>query len=169
MERTERPEVGPNKVFAIVLTGVMTGFILGLGLAVLAGSFVWLDMRVNVGLLIPAAAFLCPVFAYWKRKTFSYTLFLAGQGLLFVVLIAVYGFDAGALWSVPASLLRDGFYSAGLPLETARSIVGAILLGGNLLWIVFLVAVKLGYKNVYRQPGGIKAWTDADYPIEKVK
>jgi thiosulfate/3-mercaptopyruvate sulfurtransferase len=30
-------------------------------------------------------------------------------------------------------------------------------------------AVKLGYKNVYRQPGGIKAWDEADYPVEKVK
>jgi thiosulfate/3-mercaptopyruvate sulfurtransferase len=30
-------------------------------------------------------------------------------------------------------------------------------------------AVKLGYKNVYRHPGGIKAWTEADYPIEKAK
>lgn len=30
-------------------------------------------------------------------------------------------------------------------------------------------AVKLGYKNVYRQPGGIKGWDEADYPIEKVK
>lgn len=29
-------------------------------------------------------------------------------------------------------------------------------------------AVRLGYKNVYRQPGGIKAWDEADYPIEKV-
>ncbi|MFP5212421.1 MAG: rhodanese-like domain-containing protein [Acidobacteriota bacterium] len=28
-------------------------------------------------------------------------------------------------------------------------------------------AVKLGYKNVYRLPGGIKAWMEADYPIEK--
>jgi thiosulfate/3-mercaptopyruvate sulfurtransferase len=28
-------------------------------------------------------------------------------------------------------------------------------------------AVRLGYKNVYRQPGGIKAWDEADYPIEK--
>jgi len=27
-------------------------------------------------------------------------------------------------------------------------------------------AVKLGYKNVYRQPGGIKAWTEAGYPVE---
>ncbi len=30
-------------------------------------------------------------------------------------------------------------------------------------------AVKLGYKNVYRCPGGIKAWDEADYPVGKVK
>lgn len=30
-------------------------------------------------------------------------------------------------------------------------------------------AVKLGYRNVFRHPGGIKAWNEADYPIEKVK
>jgi rhodanese-related sulfurtransferase len=28
-------------------------------------------------------------------------------------------------------------------------------------------AVKLGYTNVYRHPGGIKAWMEADYPTEK--
>jgi thiosulfate/3-mercaptopyruvate sulfurtransferase len=30
-------------------------------------------------------------------------------------------------------------------------------------------AVKLGYKNVYRHPGGIKAWMEAAYPVEQVK
>ena len=30
-------------------------------------------------------------------------------------------------------------------------------------------AVKLGYKNVYRYPGGIKAWDQAEYPVEKAK
>ena len=30
-------------------------------------------------------------------------------------------------------------------------------------------AVKLGYQNVYRYPGGIKAWTEAGYPVEKVQ
>jgi rhodanese-related sulfurtransferase len=30
-------------------------------------------------------------------------------------------------------------------------------------------AVKLGYKNVYRQPGGIKAWIEAKYPVEKAQ
>jgi thiosulfate/3-mercaptopyruvate sulfurtransferase len=30
-------------------------------------------------------------------------------------------------------------------------------------------AAKLGYKNVYRHPGGIFAWKEAQYPIGKVK
>lgn len=30
-------------------------------------------------------------------------------------------------------------------------------------------AVKMGYKNVVRHPGGIFAWKGAQYPVEKVK
>lgn len=30
-------------------------------------------------------------------------------------------------------------------------------------------AVKLGYQNIYRCPGGIKAWKEADYPVKKAK
>jgi thiosulfate/3-mercaptopyruvate sulfurtransferase len=30
-------------------------------------------------------------------------------------------------------------------------------------------AVKLGYTNVYRYPGGIKGWMEADYPVEKAQ
>lgn len=30
-------------------------------------------------------------------------------------------------------------------------------------------AVRLGYKNVYRYPGGIFAWKGARYPVEKVR
>jgi hypothetical protein len=28
---------------------------------------------------------------------------------------------------------------------------------------------KLGYTNIYRHPGGILAWLQADYPVEKIK
>lgn len=30
-------------------------------------------------------------------------------------------------------------------------------------------ATRLGYKNAYRQPGGIRAWNEAEYPFEKVQ
>jgi rhodanese-related sulfurtransferase len=32
-----------------------------------------------------------------------------------------------------------------------------------------LWAVKSGYTNVYRMPGGIKAWLEANYPVDKVE
>jgi len=32
-----------------------------------------------------------------------------------------------------------------------------------------MLAVKLGYKNVFRYPGGIKGWAEADYPVASVK
>jgi rhodanese-related sulfurtransferase len=30
-------------------------------------------------------------------------------------------------------------------------------------------AVKLGFKDVYRYPGGIKAWKEAKYPTDKAE
>ena len=30
-------------------------------------------------------------------------------------------------------------------------------------------ATRLGYQNVYRQPGGIKAWEEAGYPVDSAK
>jgi rhodanese-related sulfurtransferase len=30
-------------------------------------------------------------------------------------------------------------------------------------------AKRLGYKNIYRYPGGIKGWAEAEYPVEEVK
>jgi thiosulfate/3-mercaptopyruvate sulfurtransferase len=30
-------------------------------------------------------------------------------------------------------------------------------------------ATRFGYKNVYRQPGGIMGWVEAGYPVEKVQ
>jgi len=32
-----------------------------------------------------------------------------------------------------------------------------------------LWAKKLGYTNVFRHPGGIKAWLESDYPVEKAE
>lgn len=133
----KRPYADTGRMLAIILKGALIGFTLGLILAVVAGSWVWLEMRVNVGLLIPAATFLCPGSTFWTRKAFSYSLFLIVQVFLLIVLIGIYGFDAGALCAVPAYLFREGFHATGLTLATAGLMVGGIFLGGNLLWISF--------------------------------
>jgi len=117
------------------MKGALIGFTLGLILAVLAGSWVWLEMRANVGFFIPAATFLCPAFCLWRRKTFTYSVFLKGQVALLIVLLLIYNFDMGALCAVPAYLFREGFHGNGLTPATAGLVVCSIYLGGNLLWI----------------------------------
>lgn len=136
MHRSEKSR-GSGKAFSIIFRGTLIGFTLGLILAVLAGSIVWLEMRVPVGLAIPATTILCPVFVFWKKKELPYSLFLAGQLLLVVSLFMIYGSDTGALWSVPAYLFREGFHQTGLPPGTAGLMVGGIFIGGNLLWTTF--------------------------------
>jgi hypothetical protein len=137
-------------MFAIILEGALIGFTLGLILAVLAGSWVWLEMRMNVGLLIPAATFLCPASTYWTRKVFFYSLFLMVQVFLLIALIGIYGFDASALCAIPAYLFREGFHGTGLTLATAGLMVGGIFIGGNLLWIAFSRERLFPMDNRYR-------------------
>jgi hypothetical protein len=141
MHPVEKPPclyAGPGKGFSLIFRAALVGFTLGLILAVPANSWVWLEMRVNAGLLIPAATLLCPVFTLWRRNAFSYSLFLMGQTILVIILLAIYGFDRGALWVVPASLFREGFHFTGLTLKTAGLTVGGIFLGGNFLWMFSL-------------------------------
>ncbi len=124
-----------GEVYYLVYSSALIGFTLGLILAVLAGSRVWLEMRLNMGHLIPVVTVLCPVLTLWKGSAFSYAVFLMEQVVLLIILLAIYGFDAGALCSVPAYLFREGFHGNSLSLTTARVMVCGIFLGGNLLWI----------------------------------
>lgn len=138
MRAAEKPPslyAGPGKGFSLIFRAALVGFTLGLILAVLASSWIWLEMHVNVGGLIPMITLMCPVFALWKRRVFSYSLFLMGQTFLVIIFLAIYGFDRGALWVVPASLFREGFHFTGLALTTAGFTVGGIFLGGNFLWM----------------------------------
>lgn len=120
-----------------ICKGALIGFSLGLVIAVGAASWVWLEMRVNVGLLIPATTVLFSILAFWKKSAFSYLLFFLAQLLLVITLLTIYGLDAGALWSIPAYIFREGFHGTGLTRGTAGLMVGGILLGGNLFWIAF--------------------------------
>ena len=120
-----------------IFKGALIGFALGLAIAVGAASWVWLEMRVNVGLLLPAATALCVMPAIGKERAFPYPLFLIAQIILGVTLLVIYGPDTGALWSIPAYIFREGFHGTGLTLKTAELMVWGILLGGNILWIAF--------------------------------
>ncbi len=134
MKRTGKQKEAEGTL-ALVSRALLIGYVLGLLLAVSAASWVWLEMRVNAGHLIPGATVVCPVLACWKKKVFPYSAFLTGQALLITVLLARYGFDPGALWSVPAYLFREGFHAPGLALGTAGLLAAGAVVAGNVWWL----------------------------------
>jgi hypothetical protein len=111
--------------------GTLFGFILGLLLSLLAGSWVWLEMRVNVGLLIPGMTIVCLATAAEWGNQFPYRFLVLLQLISIVVFIALYGFDPVALRVVPASFFREGFQAPAMSLDAANIALGVILTAGN--------------------------------------
>ncbi|MEI8172690.1 MAG: hypothetical protein WCH07_04300 [Deltaproteobacteria bacterium] len=113
------------------------GFLLGL----LSASWVWLEMRINTGLMIPSVTLVCLAIAAWKGNIFNHRIFLFSQILLMIAFVLLYGFDPVALRVVPACLFREGYQMMNMPLDTANSILVAILIGGN-AFVFRKVAIK---------------------------
>lgn len=111
-----------------------TGLIMGYFLAVILGQWIWLDMRVNVGLLIPAGTLIGAVTGVFFRGNsrvwglFVPELFLTGS------MAVIYGGDLGAFTVIPAVLLREGLFLPDLSLHNINIILVLILIGGNLGW-----------------------------------
>ncbi len=62
-------------IFINVLKGLLVGIALGTLLGILSGSWVWLEMRVNVGRMIPAVMLVCLIIAVSKKAVFRYRFF----------------------------------------------------------------------------------------------
>jgi hypothetical protein len=135
---------------ASLVRGALFGFVLGLLLSLLAGSWVWLEMRVNVGLFIPGMMLACLAAAAVWENLFPYRFFALLQLLSIAVFIALYGFDPVALRVVPASFFREGFQAQAMSLETANVVLGLILITGNTLMY------RARTKGFPRRKGGIK-------------
>ncbi len=138
-----QPAAGPTADSAIIpqgmpvllFKGALVGFTLGLGLALVASAWIWLEMRVNLGLLIPLAAFFGGALAAAKRKAPSYLLFAATQCLLGAALLARCGFDPGAFRIIPVCLFREGIGCTSWGLDSAGSLLAGFFIVANLLWI----------------------------------
>ncbi len=114
-----------------LVRGALFGFVLGLLLSLLAGSWVWLEMRANVGLLIPGMALACLAAAAGWEHLFPYRFFVLLQLLLFAAFVTLYGFDPVALRVLPASFFRQGLQAPVMSLDAANVVLGLILTVGN--------------------------------------
>jgi hypothetical protein len=131
-----------------LVRGAFFGFILGLLISLLAGSWVWLEMRVNVGLFIPGMTLACLVASVARQDLFPYRLFALLQLLSIAVFIALYGFDPVALRIVPASFFREGFQVPAMSLDAANVALVLILIMGNAIMYMEAHLVRTRYATL---------------------
>jgi len=125
-----------------LLKGGLLGIVLGYFFALLLSRSVWVEMRFNLGFIIPVCTMACMLLFLWKRVWIRYPFFLFLELLLLIVFFLIYRFEPEALLVIPACLLREGCRLTSVSLYSTNIILAAILFAGNLVWIFHEVCWK---------------------------
>ncbi len=114
-------------ILRLAFIGLLAGFIL----SVFAGKSIWLEMRINTGLLLP----LITVIAIFGGTLFKWGVSarvgVALEISLIILLLLAYGFDPKALLVIPASTFKEGFFLHGLSIFRMNCILAAVFFLGN--------------------------------------
>lgn len=117
--------------------GACLGFLAGGLSALLASRSIWLEMRINTGLLLPLGLVLGALAGLRGRACLARRRLWLWEALLLLAGAGLLGFDWPALQVVPACLLREGCLLPRLSLGQANALLVAGLLAGNALWFAF--------------------------------
>ena len=115
------------KTLRLAFIGLIAGFIL----STFAGRSVWLEMRINTGLLLPLATAITVFAGTFSNKQVPAIVAIGMEIFLILLLLLVYGFDPNALLVIPAATFKEGFFLASFDFGTLNSILGALFLLGN--------------------------------------
>jgi hypothetical protein len=132
---TDKAQIRPITILTNLLKAGLFGVVLGYFLALLLGRSVWLEMRFNIGLMIPVCTLACILFSVWKRITIRYSFFLFLELLTVVTFLFVYRFEMDAFLVIPGCLLREGCRLNFVGLGFINIFLGIILFAGNFIWI----------------------------------
>ncbi len=115
------------KILRLTFIGLLAGFIL----SILAGRSIWLEMRVNTGLLLPLAAVITIIAGTFSTRQVPTLAAIGMEIFLVCLLLFVYGWDPDALLIIPASTFKEGFFLSAFDVRTLNSILAAVFLAGN--------------------------------------
>ena len=110
------------------------GLIVGLLLALLLNRWVWLEMRINIGAIIPGSIVFFLILAFWKCSV-SLRLLLSLEAMLLVAFFSLYGLELEALRIVPACMFREGCHVTSLNINSVSMFLGAVFILGNSILI----------------------------------
>lgn len=134
----------------LCLKAPFTGLVIGFLFAFLLSRFVWLDMRFNIGHVIPIAVAVSVLFFTLTRRSIMLVSFLILELFAVFLLFSIYGFSFSTILIVPAALFRDGFHLSSLSLPRISLFLLCFLGGANAVWICAAVMIqRRNGKNSY--------------------
>jgi|GEM_PF-681720 len=125
-----------------ILQYAFTGLLGGLILALLASRSIWLEMRVNTGILLPLTIACAVASRSLFRRDLPFRAVCGLEALLIFLLLAFYRFDPRALLLMPASLFKEGFFLHAVSIRTVNGILSLLVISGNGLFIPGPAAVR---------------------------
>lgn len=113
-----------------------TGFLAGLLLAIILSQWVWLEMRVSLGLIVPVGIVIGAVTGAFARSSNGLWGLLVPETAVAGLLVFLYRGDLAALTVIPAALLREGIFWPQLSLRAVNIVLVFLLAAGNLVWFL---------------------------------
>jgi hypothetical protein len=119
------------------LKAALTGFAVGYSLALLLGRSVWLDMRVNIGNVIPACVACSLLISAAGKRSFRFRSFALAEIVALAILFSVYGVNMPVVGIVPASLFREAFHVGFLSLPFVNVLLSVVMVTANVIWLYY--------------------------------
>lgn len=114
-----------------LLQAAYMGMTAGLLAVMLLDQWLWLEMRVNTSLLLPAATLAGLLIAAILKRSPRPAIALIAQSLCLLIFLVLFDFDFQALRVIPATWFREGFYLNGISIHGMNRIVAGIFIIGN--------------------------------------
>ena len=127
-----KPEMGLS---GRVLKAAFTGLVIGFLFAFLLSCSVWLEMRVNIGHMIPISVAASVFFFTLTKRSITLVSFLLLELLTIFLVFSLYSFSSSTILIVPAALFRDGFHVGSLSLPRINLFLFCTLGTANVVWI----------------------------------
>ncbi len=127
------------KILRLAFIGLLGGFIL----SIFADRSIWLEMRINTGLLLPLVMVITIFAGIFRNKQASAKVAICMEIFLVFLLLFVYGFDPAVLLVIPASTFKEGFFLHGFSFFHLNCVLASILVLGNCAFYGIRIAVNV--------------------------
>ncbi len=125
------------------LKAALTGLVAGYCLALVLGRSVWLDMRVNVGHVLPVSVACLVLASKNRQRPVGIVPFLLLQVLGLALLFSAYGLSSSAILIVPAGLFREGFHLSSFSLTNIGLFLLCLIGTVDAVWMYAVVRERI--------------------------